>query len=139
MGLSEVVREVIRLGDASRAYWDAELPKHHPHYPIIRAGEQATPPPPEAAQIESLLRALPENQLYALMLLAHIGRGDFGADHLPTAYRTIRETFPSKSLAIAQLTAEQTLADYLTDAMEEARKRHIDLDELRFEDTVTVS
>jgi hypothetical protein len=33
MKLSEAVREVIRLGDASRAYWDRELPKHHPHYP----------------------------------------------------------------------------------------------------------
>ena len=43
MRLSEVVREVIRLGDASRAYWDRELPKHHPHYPVIRAGEDSAP------------------------------------------------------------------------------------------------
>ena len=42
MKLSELVRQVIRLGDASRAYWDRELPKHHPHYPVIRAGEDSS-------------------------------------------------------------------------------------------------
>ena len=76
MRLSEVVREVIRLGDASRAYWDRELPKHHPHYPVIRAGEDSAPPSPEDAQIQALLKSLPENQLYALLLLTYVGRGD---------------------------------------------------------------
>ena len=82
MKLSEAVREVIRLGDASRAYWDRELPKHHPHYPLIRAEEDSAPPPPEDAQIQSLLKSLPEDQLYALILLTYVGRGDFSADDL---------------------------------------------------------
>lgn len=139
MKLSEVTRQVIRLGDASRAYWDRELPKHHPHYPVIRAGEHSAPPPPEDAQIEALLKSLPEDQLYALMLLTFLGRGDFSADHLAPAYQAMKEALPTRELAIAQLTGQNTLAEYLTDAMEEIQKRHIDLDTLQFESAVTVS
>ena len=139
MKLSEVVRDVIRLGDASRAYWDRELPKHHPHYPVIRAGEGSVPEPPEDAQILDLLKSLPEDQVYALILLMYVGRGDFSADHLLPAYQTTKETFPSKDLAIAQMTGKNTLAEYLTDAMEEIHKRHIDLDSLKFASTVAVT
>jgi uncharacterized protein DUF3775 len=139
MKLSEAVREVIRLGDASRAYWDRELPRHHPHYPMIRAGEDSGPPPPEDAQIQALLKSLPEDQLYALILLMYVGRGDFSADHLAHAYQTMKETFPSKDLVIAQMTGKRTLAEYLTDAMEEIQKRNIDLDSLKFASTTGVS
>jgi hypothetical protein len=139
MKLSEVVQEVIRLGDASRAYWDREMPKHHPHYPVIRAGEDSEPPSPEDAQIQALLQSLPENQLYALLLLTYVGRGDFSADNLLDAYQNLKEIFPSRELAIAQLTGSKTLAEYLTDAMEEIQKRRIDLDGLRFPSTVAMS
>jgi len=135
MKLSEVIREVIRLGDASRAYWDRELPKHHPHYPRVRPGEDSGPPPPEDQQIQTLLKNLPEDQLYALMVLTYVGRGDFSADRLVTAYGTIKDIFPSRELAIAQITGTNTLAEYLTDAMEEIQKRHIDLDSLKFVST----
>ena len=107
MKLSEVVREIICLGDASRAYWDRELPKHHPHYPVILAEERSAPPPPEDAQIQALLKSLPEDQLYAVALLTYVGRGDFRADRLIPAYRTIKETLPSKELAIAQITGAE--------------------------------
>ena len=139
MRLSEVVRQVIHLGDASRVYWDRELPKHHPHYPVIRAGEDSAPPPPEDAQIQALLKSLPEDQLYALMLLTYVGRGDFSADHLLPAYQTMKEVFPTRDLAVAQMTGNKTLAEYLTDAMEEIQKHHIDLDSLKFASTVAAS
>ncbi|MHB1561799.1 MAG: DUF3775 domain-containing protein [Isosphaeraceae bacterium] len=139
MKLSEAVREIIRLGNASRAYWDRELPRHHPHYPLIRAGETPVPPPPEDSKIQSLLTSLPEDQLYALILLTYVGRGDSRADDLPLAYRTMKEIFPSKDLAIAQMTGEVALAEYLTDAMEEIQRRHIDLDSIKFENAVAVS
>ncbi|HVS40556.1 MAG TPA: DUF3775 domain-containing protein, partial [Gemmataceae bacterium] len=112
MKLSEAVREIIRLGDASRAYWDRELPRRHPHYPKIRAGEDSGPPPPEDAQIQALLESLPEDQLYALLLLMYVGRGDFSADHLLPAYQTMKETFPNNDLAIAQMTGHRALAEY---------------------------
>ncbi len=139
MKLSEVVRELIRLGDASRTYWDTELPKHHPHYPVILAEERPAPPPPEDAEIAALLKSLPENQLYAVALLTYVGRGDFTADHLIGAYRTIKEILPSEELAIAQITAQKALGEYLTDAMAEIQKRHIDLDSLTFPSAVAVS
>jgi hypothetical protein len=139
MKLSEVVRDVIRLGDASRTYWDRELPRQHPRYPVIRAGETSPPPPPEDAQIQALLKSLPEDQLYALMLLTYVGRGDFSADHLLLAYQTIKEIFATIDLAIAQMAEDKSLAEYLTDAMEEIQKRHIDLDSLKFASNVTVS
>jgi hypothetical protein len=139
MKLSEAVREVIRLGEASRAYWDRELPKHHPYYPIIRPGEDSAPPPPEDAQIQALLKGLPEDQLYALILLTYVGRGDFSANDLLSAYQAIKEILPSRDLAIAQVTGNKTIAEYLTDALEEIQKRHIDLDSLQFGNTVAVS
>ena len=139
MKLSEAVRETIRLGDVSRAYWDRELPKHHPNYPKIRPGEDSGPPPPEDAQIHTLLSTLPEDQLYALLVLMYAGRGDFSADHLVAAYQTLKETFPSKDLAIAQMVGKKALAEYLTDAMEEIQKHHIDLDNLKFESAAGVS
>ena len=64
-----------------------------------------------------------------------MGRGDFSADHLLSAYQTMRETFPSKELAIAQMAGKETIAEYLTDAVEEIQKRHIDLDKLKFSST----
>ena len=139
MKLSEVVRELIRLGDASRAYWDTELPKHHPHYPVILAEERSAPPPPEDAQIQALLNSLPEDQLYAVALLTYLGRGDFTADHLIRAYQTIKEILPSMELAISQITGQKALGEYLTDAMAEIQKRHINLDSLTFPSAVAVS
>ncbi len=139
MRLSEIIREAIRLGDASRAYWDRELPKYHPHYPLIRDGEVSVPPPPEDAQIQKLLTTLSEDQLYALILLMYVGRGDFNADHLLPAYQSMKEIFPTRDLVIAQIVGNKALAEYLTDALEEIQKRHIDLDSLKFASPVEVS
>ena len=139
MKLSEIVREVIRLGEASRAYWDRELPLHHPHYPVIGAGEKPVRPPPEDARILALLKTLPEDQLYGLMLLAYLGRGDYSADDLVCAYQDLKDTFPSVDLVITQWTGDTAIADYLTDALDEMNKRHIDLDSPQFTSTVVVS
>ena len=79
-----------------------------------------------------MLESLPVDQVYALILLTYVGCGDFSADHLMCAYRTMKEILPSKDVAIAQITGQKTLAEYLTDAMEEIQKRHIDLDSLEF-------
>ncbi len=138
MKLFEVIQEVIRLGDASQAYWDRELPRHHPRYPVILDGEQPAPPPPEDAQIAKLLENLPDNQIYVVALLTYVGRGDFTADHLGSKYEAVREMLPTRELAIAQITGQKTLADYLADALAEFQKRHIDLDSLTFPSPVGV-
>ncbi|HZU36307.1 MAG TPA: DUF3775 domain-containing protein [Gemmataceae bacterium] len=139
MKLSEVIAEVIRLGEASRAYWDRELPRRHPHYPIIRPHEVAAPAPPEDAQIQSLLKKLPEDQLYALLLLTYLGRGDVNANHLLPAYQSMKATFTQRDLVIAQLMGNKALAEYLTDALDELRKHRIDLNSLQFGGAAVVS
>lgn len=136
--LSEAVAEIIRLGDASREYWDRELPKHHPRYPVIGPDETPPAPPPEDSQIQTLLESLPENQLYAVMVLAYLGRGDFSAGNLSHAYQEMKESFPSRPLAVAQLVGTNELAEYLTDAADEMQSRHIDLDCLKLASTVVV-
>jgi hypothetical protein len=87
----------------------------------------------------ALLHSLQEDQVYALAVLMYVGRGDFSADHLQHAYQAIREALPKKELAIDQLTGEMTLAEYLTDALEEIQRRRIDLDGLNFLSTVSAS
>ncbi|QEH31881.1 hypothetical protein OJF2_03480 [Aquisphaera giovannonii] len=139
MTLSEVVGEIIRLGDASRAYWDRELPKDHPHYPLILDGEKQTPPPPEDAQILSILESLPEAQIYAVALLMYLGRGDFAADRIPSAIPRVKKMLPTKDLAIDQIMSQTALAEYLADAVAEARRRRIDLDDLASCDAVAVN
>src|SRR5438094_974080 len=61
MKLSEVAEQVIRLGRAANDYWETELPKRHPDYPLVRPGEDSGPPPPEEAELRTLLNKLPED------------------------------------------------------------------------------
>lgn len=139
MKLSEIVNELIRLGDASQAYWERELPKYHPRYPLVYEGEQEVPPSPEDDQILALLTSLPDDQLYAVALLTYVGRGDFTADNLPRANRSVKERLPDKDVVLVHLTASKTLGEYLTDAMEECEKRHIDVDAIDLANELAVN
>jgi hypothetical protein len=138
MKLSKVVREVIRLAKASRAYWDRELLRRHPAYPVVHAGEDSGPPPPEDARLRAILEGLPDDQLYAITLLALVGRGDFSADCLTATYDTVKDMLPSRSVAIEHVSGQIALAEYLTDAVEELKKRQIDMDSLKFPSTTVV-
>ena len=139
MKLSEVVREYIPLGEASRIYWERELPKYHPRYPIIRDGEESPPAPPEDAQIEALLRRLSEEQLYTLLVLADVGVSNYHANDLQSVYRRMKEFYPSSDEAIAHMVESFWLADDLAEGIEEFQKRNIDLDDFKFATTETVS
>src|SRR5438552_15774144 len=132
MTRSEAIRELIRLGELSRAYWDKELHRRHPKYPLVQVGEDSGPPPPEDKQIQDLLKALPERDLYILLTLMYVGRGDFDLGRLRSAYLKMKETFPNRDLVIDQMTGKNVLSEYLTDALEEISERHIDLDSPSF-------
>lgn len=136
MKLSQVVEDVIRLGEACRKYWDRELPLRHPDYPIVREEEGTVPPPHQEAEIASLLQRLPADQIYTLLLLAYIGRGDFGTEQMQEAYHSLKDNFANIDHAISQLVSNHAIAEYLTDAAEDLRNRHIDLDCLSFADAV---
>lgn len=130
MKLSETAAKVIDLSTAIDNYWNAELPKRHPHYPVVSPGEDSGPPPPESLQLENLLRGLSKDDVYTLTLLMHLGRGDFGPENLTANYEALKKRFPKPDRAIAQLIGKASLADYLTDGMAELEKNGLDVDHL---------
>src|SRR5208283_1381136 len=113
MKFSETATEVIALATAIRNYWDTELPKRHPNYPVVSPGEDSGPPPPEQQTLRNLLASLPEDDIYKLALLMYLGRGDFGAEDLAGHYETLKKRFATPDWAVAQLLGKAPLADYL--------------------------
>lgn len=133
MTRTEVIRELIRLGEESHAYWEKELRKRHPRYPIVQPGEDSGPQPPVDDQIQRLLKSLSETDLYIVLTLMYLGRGDFDLEHLKSGFLTMKESFPSRDAVMDQLLRKQVLSEYLADAMEEIRQGCIDVDSANFE------
>jgi hypothetical protein len=128
--LSQAVKDVIVLAKAIRNYWDSELPKRHPDYPLVRPGEDSGPPPAEERQLRDLLAGLPEEVLYQLLLMMYLGRGDFTTDDLAQQYDALKKTFGKREWAASQMVEKAPLADYLTDGLAELAKSGIDVDDL---------
>lgn len=129
MTRTHAIRELIRLGELSHK----ELLKRHPDYPIVHSGEDSSPPSNVDEQIHDLLKDLPERDLYILLALMYVGRGDFDINHLKAAYLKMKDIFPSRDLAIYQMMGKAVLSEYLADAMDEVTDHHIDLDSPSFE------
>lgn len=132
MKLSETAKEVIDLAESARNYWAAELPKRHPHYPVITRSEDSGPPPPEEEKLRHLLSRLPDEVVYKLTLIMYLGRGDIDADDLAEEYKLVQEKFGKSELA-AQMMEKAPLADYLADGLEELKRRHVEVDDLPVE------
>jgi hypothetical protein len=132
MKLLETAKEVGALAEAIRNYWDAELPKRHPDYPIVHPGEDSGPPPPEEKKLKDLLANLPEDVLYKLALIMYLGRGDFGTDDLTGHYEALKKTFGKPDGIASQMMAKAPLADYLADGLAELKRNGIDVDHLTF-------
>ena len=124
------MRDVIKLAEAIRDYWDAELPKRHPRYPIVRGGEDSGPPPPEKAALRTLLYSLPEEMIYGLVTIMCIGRGDFGTEDLNQSLHAVKDTFEEPEYAIAQMMEYVPLAEYLSDGMAKLKKNKINVDRM---------
>jgi hypothetical protein len=130
MKLSEAVQKVIGLAKAMRDYWETELPKRHPSYPVMNPGEEPLPPPPEKKRLAKLLARLPEDMIYQIGLLMYLGRGDFDVRELADSYKALKEDFGSATALASQLTYKAPLADYLQDGLAELNKHYIDVDSL---------
>jgi hypothetical protein len=126
--LSEVVKEVIGLAQAIREYWDAELPKRHRDYPLVHSGEESGPPPSQEAQLRKLLAELPEDMIYKLLLLMHLGRGDFSTKDLPGRFEQMREMFPKPAWAATFMMEQALLDDYLADGLAKLSAAKISVD-----------
>lgn len=135
MKLSEAAGKVIALAEAIRTYWDRELPKRHPRYPLVQPGEDSGPPPPEEAELANFVARLPADDLYKLSLIMHLGRGDIGVDHLADHYRELRSTL-RKPEAASQIVGNAPVGEYLADGLAELNRSGIDLDHLNLASSV---
>lgn len=136
MQFTETATQIIDLASAAQNYWETELPKRHPNYPIVDLFEDSGPPPPEEAALKELLERLPDEQVYKLLLVMYLGRGDFQADELAKQHDYLEERFRKREWAISQMRGKAPLADYLTDGLAELKKNGIDLDQMHFASVV---
>jgi hypothetical protein len=130
MKLSEAADRVIALARKVRAYYDAELPKWYPDYPLISPTQEGPPAPKEERELKTFLRSLPAEAIYRLLLLMHLGRGDFGSDDLAVSYDALKQTFGKPEWAVSQMMEKAPLAQYLSDGLSELKRHRIAVDEL---------
>jgi len=138
MKLSEALKKVIGLAKVIRGYWETELPKRHPDYPVMNPGEQPLPPPPEEKKLAKLFASLPEDMVYQIGLIMYLGRGDFDVRELADYYKTMKDNFDSPTALASQLTDKAPLGDYLQDGLAELEKHNIDVDRLPLKPTKAV-
>jgi hypothetical protein len=129
MNLSEAVNRVIDLAGKVRDYYEAELPKRHPNYPLVGPDDETTPPPPEEKELDDFLASLSDELIYQLILLMYLGRGGVSADDLAGFYEDLKGT-SSDPQAAASLLNRAVLAEELSDGLEELRKHNINVDKL---------
>jgi hypothetical protein len=130
VNLSEAANRVIDLARKVREYYDAELPRHHPNYPLVGPGEQDPPPPPEEEELRAFLAVLSDEMIYQLILIMYLGREDFGTDDLASSYEGLKKMFGDREDAVSQMLDKAPLADYLLDGLEELRKHNINADRM---------
>lgn len=131
MSLSEVANRVIDLDRKIQEYYAAELPKRHPHYPLVGPGEEEPPPPPEELALGEFLATLPGEMLYQLLFIVYLGRGEVGRDEWLDYYERMKDDngAPTDVAALLML-YKVTLADELADGLEELHKRKINIDRM---------
>jgi hypothetical protein len=130
MKFSETLSKVVELATAIRDYWNTELPKRHPNYPVVSEEEDSGPPPPQEVELHSLLEKLSDEDVYKLLLLMYLGRGDFGTDNLPSHYEGLKQRFRKRERAISLLEGKAPLGEYLVDGMSELNRSAVEIDEL---------
>ena len=129
MKLAETAKKVVALAEAIRKYWDRELPKRHPAYPLVNPGEDDGPPPPEEKKLKDFLARLPEDEVYKIALILHLGRRDFGTAELARRYTAMKERFGEPEWAAARM-IKAAYADYLSEGLAKLKKAGIDPDHL---------
>jgi hypothetical protein len=131
MKLSEAVNRVIDLGSKIYDYYDAELPKWHPNYPLVNLDDKEPPPPPEEKELGDFLASLPEDMVYQLMLVMNVGSTLAETDTLADYYEEMKGEFKDTEDAVSFLMKKlASLAFDLSEGLEELRKHKINVDKL---------
>jgi hypothetical protein len=128
--LSEVVKKVIKLARARNEYWDIELPKRHPDYPLVNPGEDSGPPPPEQVELREFLKELPDDTIYKLLLIVDLGRSYLDMKDLASQFEEIKEDWADPEEAIPYLTEYGPVDDYLERGWDKLKENRIDVDKL---------
>ena len=131
MKLSTVANKVIALGEKIRDYWERELPRRHPDYPIVNPGEDSGPPPPEEKKLRKYLESLPEDVVYKLLLLMYLGQGIVHTDRLADHYQALRDEIGTPGEAVA-LVEKGAVTEAISRGLEELKRNNIDPDALTF-------
>jgi hypothetical protein len=131
MTLSKAAERVIELSGQIRDYYDTELPKRYPNYPLIDGEEEDVPPPPQEAELESFLNSLPDELVFQLRLLTRIAWDTVPVTRLAETYHELKEDLGETSEAVSWLmTFHGTLAGQLSDGLEILRRNRINPDKL---------
>ncbi len=130
MELTEAAEKVIDLANRVQEYWERELPKKHPSYPIIKPGEESVKPPPQEKELQKLLTKLPTNTIYELGLLMSLGKGEVETTELADYLHTIKKHFDEPRLLAMYMAESIPLATYLSDGLTAIKKNRIDLTKL---------
>ena len=131
MNLSEAANRVIELARQVREYYAIELPKRHPNYPVVGLDEESVAAPPAEKELRHFLSTLSEELIYQLILLMYLGRGDLSTNDLAESYETLKGTIGDSEQATSQMMIyKATLADELSDGLEELRKHKINTDKI---------
>jgi hypothetical protein len=139
MKLSEIINEVIPLATKIHEYWDRELPKRHPNYPLVNPGEDSGPPPPEQKQLEDLLAGLPEEIIYQLALVTESAIGSVTIDGLPKRYQEVKQRFGTPELTAFLLANKMSWDEYLMEDLAEFERRGIDVDNLPLQSGISAT
>jgi hypothetical protein len=130
MKLSQAAKKTISLAAKIHAYYETELPKWFPQYPIITSEEEGPPPPPEEKALRKFLLELPADLLYQLILIIYLGREEFGVDRLADTYAALKQSTAEPKWAVTEMVETASLADYLSDGLERLQAHGIDVDHL---------
>jgi hypothetical protein len=132
MNLSEAVNRVIGIASKIPVYYETELRKLFPNYPLVDLEvEEKLPPPPEEQQLREFLESLSDDLIYQLILIVHFWRGYFRLEDMAAYYAGMKDTVGDRTQALSLLMIyEFTLADQLASGLEELREHKINPDRL---------
>jgi len=122
MSLTAAIERVTELANAIDDYWHKGVRKAHPNYPLIYPGDTEASPPPEAEELRQYLAALPDDELFALLGIAHVGR----MTCRPAEFATVVGDF-DRAAAVEWLVDSSFLGADLEDGVAMTRKAGIDV------------
>ena len=131
MPFTDMLRRVIELSTAIREYWETELPKRHPNYPIVGTeGDDDGPPPPESADLQSLFQTLGVAEVSSLLAIIDLGRKRWKPAELTDRARTFAAKMSDTEPWISRLMDDYSLAENLQNGLDLLSRKGVDIDTL---------